>query len=345
MKTSGLYRLIDSITQEEMREKLNRAADVKNIVAQMPSAKRLIRIEKPVFTSTLNPHFGVLADDGSADLPSEGTRIGDYNVLFDISREVDGTLWLCRHAENDGPVMVMRIFDTAGERNSQHRSFEAESLILSRLKHPSCVRHIDSGRLDEGLSFWVTDFGNGVPILDFCDHESMSISDRIGLMVGACDVVGAIHKSGFVGLGLSSGDLLAGRDDDGDVELKFVDLRVTVAGAKAAVSFAEAVREDVTALALILLELVTGLSRNACHSELSSNPPLRVSEILKRQCFALPRIARQRQLDPSHHGEIVPAALDAIMAEALGGISSDRFANVAELREALQSVMVSGEVH
>lgn len=335
MKTSGLYRLMDEARQAEMERQLDQTAAVRRIVQEIPDAGRLIGRRKQTFTNTLSPDFAS-RDEGDSDTtaPTMGMVVGGYRMICDISRRRDGMLWLCKEANADGPAMVMRVFDLDRDSAADRHRFVGESGLLSRLPDHCSGRVVDSGILDDGLAFRVSRLAPGVPVNEFCDLNSVSVPERFLIARQLCRSVSRLHEAGVVGLNYAESDILVSQAGS-DPIVTLVDVMVEAHQGRTRESLIQA---DVRRLGLFMMALITGLSSANCETEAKRSRPRPMSEILRHQCFALPMIARRRQATADNISQIVPPPADQLVSRCFASTPQERFADVAELADALEKM-------
>jgi serine/threonine-protein kinase len=73
--------------------------------------------------------------------------------------------------------------------------FRLERRILASLEHPNLARLIDGGATEDGQPYFVMEYGEGVPITQFCDAKALSIEGRLALFMSVCEAVHHAHQS------------------------------------------------------------------------------------------------------------------------------------------------------
>ena len=329
-KTPGLFRLIEGSTNEEMRSRLKAAAEVNKVVQETPDTERLVRREKFAFTSTFAPDpDSVLQEPASENIfgVAQGSVVGKYRLVCDVSRKSDGALWLVKDHDVDGPTMVLRLLCGRDLSEFDRWRLQGESQVISRLNNAGCSRLISFGSTDDGLIYRVSEFISGVPIAVFCDDESLSIHDRVSLFIEVCDIVAAVHANGTAGLEFSSVDLISQKDGNRS-SVKLVDFRIRDAAIEHDADASVAIQADLRSLGLVLLELLTGLSPAECLAAAAESVPPRPSQLLRKRCFAVPSVARKRGAEPSQVVNTVSGVLDAAVMKCLGRDSASAYASV-----------------
>jgi serine/threonine-protein kinase len=95
--------------------------------------------------------------------------------------------------------------------------FARERRILARLAHPHIARLLDGGATEDGRPYFVMELVEGEPITAYCRSRSAPVSERLRLLLDACDAVSAAHRSLVVHRDLKPSNVLV--TAGGDVKL------------------------------------------------------------------------------------------------------------------------------
>ncbi len=95
--------------------------------------------------------------------------------------------------------------------------FLAERRILARLDHPNIARLIDGGVDARGRPYFVMEWIDGLPLIDFAQAHRLDLRARIELFLKLCDAVGYAHRQLVVHRDLKPGNVLV--DLRGDPKL------------------------------------------------------------------------------------------------------------------------------
>src|SRR6185436_6131601 len=96
------------------------------------------------------------------------------------------------------------------------RRFIAERRILACLDHPNIVRMIDGG-IDQGCRYLVMELVSGLPILEFCVRNRLSVSERLRLLQSVCSAIHYAHKNLILHRDLKPSNILV--DAEGQVKV------------------------------------------------------------------------------------------------------------------------------
>ncbi|MDA8016277.1 MAG: serine/threonine-protein kinase [Thermoanaerobaculia bacterium] len=100
--------------------------------------------------------------------------------------------------------------------------FEQERQILAHLEHPGIARLLDGGLTEDGVPFLVMEWVEGQELLSFCDDRSLSVRDRLRLILPVLDAVAAAHRQLVVHRDLKPTNVLV----DGDGQPKLLDFGI-----------------------------------------------------------------------------------------------------------------------
>lgn len=165
-------------------------------------------IEKPAYAVIARS----LADDASP-LSVEGKRIGAYVVVSKLGEGGMGAVYLAQRADDVyqkqvAIKLIRRSFDNA----DLLRRFYNERQILAQLDHPNIARLLDGGTTEDGIPYYVMDYVEGRPLLDYCDENSLSKDERLKLFRTVCSAVQHAHQNLIIHRDLKPNNILVTRD-------------------------------------------------------------------------------------------------------------------------------------
>jgi eukaryotic-like serine/threonine-protein kinase len=119
-----------------------------------------------------------LADHGDAPAPGPdaprpadfvGRRIGHYELIREIGRGGMGAVYLARRHDDFEKRVAVKLVRTGLGDVEALRRFIAERQIAARLEHPDIARLLDGGATPEGEPYFVMEYVEGVPLLEYCE--------------------------------------------------------------------------------------------------------------------------------------------------------------------------------
>src|SRR6266508_2798376 len=115
--------------------------------------------------------YAIIGQSLASDLsrPSvEGQRIGQYVVLRKLGEGGMGAVYLAQRADQVYEKQVAIKLIRRGLDNAELlRRFYNERQILARLDHTNIARLLDGGATEDGLPYYVMDYVEGRPLLDY----------------------------------------------------------------------------------------------------------------------------------------------------------------------------------
>ncbi|MCM3874982.1 MAG: serine/threonine protein kinase [Thermoanaerobaculia bacterium] len=145
-----------------------------------------------------------------AERPSHvGKRIGPYKVLAEIGHGGMGSVYLARRSDEQFRQRVaVKIVRPGMESDIVLRRFRNERQILAGLDHPHIARLLDGGATEEGLPFFVLEYVEGQPLLEYCDSHRLSVDERLKLFRTICSAVHYAHQNLVVHRDIKPGNIL-----------------------------------------------------------------------------------------------------------------------------------------
>ncbi len=159
----------------------------------------------------------LLAETALAQDDQPCLMIDDWQIGAVLGEGGYGTVYLGRRwngqVEQLGAVKVISLDGTDLEHAAQRAFLSREIEIIGRLSHPFIARFLDSGSTRGGLPYLVTEYVKGRTLLEFCDQEELTDSERINLFLNVCEAVSYIHNRGLIHRDLKPNNILVQADD------------------------------------------------------------------------------------------------------------------------------------
>src|SRR5207247_1484286 len=282
-----------------------------------------------------------------------GMMIGRYKLLQQIGEGGFGTVFMAEQLEPVQRKVALKIIKAGMDTREIIARFEAERQALALMDHPNIAQVLDGGTTASGRPYFVMELVRGLPITAYCDHDSLSTSERLDLFIKVCHAVQHAHQKGVIHRDLKPSNVLVTLHD-GEPVPKVIDFGVAKAlgqrltektlftgfqhmiGTPAYMSPEQAAlsgldidtRADIYSLGVLLYELLTGALpfdadtfRKAALDEIrrmirETEPP-KPSTRLQTLGDKLMDVAKQRHTEPAALSRLIRGDLDWIVMKCL----------------------------
>ena len=283
-----------------------------------------------------------------------GTTIGPYKLLQQIGEGGFGVVYMAEQLRPVRRKVALKIIKPGMDTKEVIARFEAERQALALMDHPNIAKVFDAGATETGRPYFVMELVKGIPLIDFCDENNMSMQQRLGLFVSVCHAIQHAHTKGIIHRDLKPSNVMVTIHDNCAVP-KVIDFGVSKAisqqltertlftaygqmvGTPVYMSPEQAqmsgldidTRSDIYSLGIMLFELLTGSTpldaerlRKSGYAEMQriireEEAPKPSARLSTQGSDALARIAARRGTDPGQLNRQVRGDLDWIVMKAL----------------------------
>tara|TARA_R110002072_G_scaffold109160_1_gene236358 strand:+ start:149480 stop:152827 length:3348 start_codon:yes stop_codon:yes gene_type:complete len=134
-----------------------------------------------------------------AEAPTRvGERIGPYELLEKVGEGGMGEVYAAQQLEPVRRKVAIKLIKAGMDSRQVVARFEAERQALAMMDHPNMAKVLDGGSTDGGQPFFVMEFIEGVPILDYCDAQRLDTKARLRLFVMVCHAIQHAHQKGII---------------------------------------------------------------------------------------------------------------------------------------------------
>lgn len=275
-----------------------------------------------------------------------GQRLGGYRVDSALASGGMGAVFRATQMSMDRTV-ALKVLAPRLQRDSVFvRRFAREARAAARIDHPNLVRIYDVGQ-DRGCSFYSMELVEGSDLKDMLERGPIEVPEALRWTIQACEAMEAAHSHGIVHRDLKPANLLV---ETKTGQLKIADLGLAkeeTPGGDGAITLdktvmgspnymspeqAEDVRQadaqsDVYALGATLYHMVTG------EAPYGRGKPVEILARMLTEDLVIPDPAGLPPLDED---------VREIIELAMSRDRSERFADMVELREALEDYLAEG---
>ena len=268
---------------------------------------------------------------------------GKFRIERVLGQGAMGVVVAATHIQLDERVALKFLLPEALANTDAVARFAREARAAVKIKSEHVVRVSDVGTLESGSPYMVMEYLQGQDLSDWMrDRGTLSVPDAVEFLLQACEALAEAHAIGIVHRDLKPANLFVTTRRDGTPCIKVLDFGIskfTGAGGDLGMTKTSTImgsplymspeqlsstrsvdaRTDIWAIGVMLFELVSG----RVPFEAETMPEL-CGKVLSEPPPSL-RGLRQN----------MPEAIDAIVFRCLAKDRTQRYANVAELAEAL----------
>lgn len=142
-----------------------------------------------------------------------GRRFGAYQATAELGRGGMATVLLGERADGRyrGRVAI-KILQASAARGDLVARFRTEGQILADLDHPNIARLLDAGDTDDGLSYLLMEYVDGLRLDAFADDRRLDVPARLRLFREVLQGVEYAHDRGVVHRDLKPSNILVTAD-------------------------------------------------------------------------------------------------------------------------------------
>ncbi len=146
----------------------------------------------------------------------QSQEFGPYRLIKVLGEGGMGVVWLAERMDA-GNLVAIKFLPHAGLSPARRERFALEIRTLAKLKHPYIARLYDAGTLDDGTPWFVMEYVEGVPILEFCHDPARTIVERLRLFRMVSEAVQYAHGQEIIHRDLKPSNIMVA--DDGTPRL------------------------------------------------------------------------------------------------------------------------------
>jgi serine/threonine protein kinase/WD40 repeat protein len=309
---------------------------------------------------------------GGAASFGPGMVVGRYRLDRVIGEGGCGVVFQAEQIEPVRREVALKLLKPGMDSEAILARFGLERQALAMMDHPNIARVLDAGATEAGYPYFVMELVRGRRITEHCDHERLTVAERVELFMQVCRAVEHAHQKGIIHRDLKPSNILVA-ETGGKAVPKVIDFGVAkliqgtsgasdltmmgggLIGTPAYMSPEQLghgdgvvdTRSDVYSLGVLLFEMLCGSTPFSADGRVASvrqgldgssggvlaeRPSSRLAGLEKG---LLVERARERGVDGAGLVRLVRGDLDCIVLKALEPERDRRYATAGELVEDL----------
>jgi hypothetical protein len=180
--------------------------DLLNMLESDSSVEKLLASSPAIEREGLLRRESVEADDSD---PWIGRVLGPFQLEIMLGRGGMGVVYLARRISGGfkQSVAIKLIARHLSTGPAVHQ-FNLERDALARLEHKNIARLLDAGVTTEGIPYVAMEYIEGRRLDEVCDDPSVSLEEKLQLVVQLCDAVAYVHRNLILHRDLKPGNVM-----------------------------------------------------------------------------------------------------------------------------------------
>jgi eukaryotic-like serine/threonine-protein kinase len=163
---------------------------------------RLLAAHAQAEQETLSPPLHALIPEDLTD------RLGPYRLVGVLGEGGMGTVYEAEQLEPVRRRVALKIVKLGMDTQEVVARFMTERQALAAIDHPFVAKVFDAGQTAAGRPYFVMELVEGVPLLEHCDSQRLSLDARVELFILICHAVQHAHLKGVVHRDLKPSNVL-----------------------------------------------------------------------------------------------------------------------------------------
>ncbi|HXI49810.1 MAG TPA: serine/threonine-protein kinase [Steroidobacteraceae bacterium] len=144
-----------------------------------------------------------------SEAPAAGADIGCWRVRRELGRGGMGVVVLAERIDGQFEQRVaLKLIKRGMDSDAVLSRFLHERQILARLSHPNIARLLDGGLSSDGRPFFVMEYVEGTPLVDYCTANSLGLRARLDCILQVCAALQFAHRQLVVHLDIKPSNVI-----------------------------------------------------------------------------------------------------------------------------------------
>jgi eukaryotic-like serine/threonine-protein kinase len=125
-------------------------------------------------------------------------QISRFNLIQRIGEGGCGIVYLADQLEPIRRTVAVKVIKPGMDSRNIVARFESERQVLALMDHPYIASIFDAGTTSSGRPFFAMEYVHGTRITDFCDQNSLTVPERLELLILVAQAIQHAHQKGII---------------------------------------------------------------------------------------------------------------------------------------------------
>ena len=174
------------------------------------------------------PSITRLTDEEKAIFSIPPPKILGYQIIRALGEGGMGVVYLADQQEPIRRRVALKVIKPGMDSKQVIARFETERQAMALLEHPNIAHVFRAGSTKTGHPYFAMEYIKGMPITEYCDHNKLSIKERLILFIKVCEAVQHAHQKGIIHRDIKPSNIIVSVQD-GKAVPKVIDFGVAKA--------------------------------------------------------------------------------------------------------------------
>ena len=145
-------------------------------------------------------------------IKQQNEAIGPYRLIRILGEGGMGTVYEAEQLEPVRRRVALKLVKPGMHTREVVARFMTERQALAAMDHPYVAKVFDAGETSTGRPYFVMELVDGIPLLEYCDVNRLSVRKRVELLILICQAVQHAHQKGVLHRDLKPSNVLVSGD-------------------------------------------------------------------------------------------------------------------------------------